>query len=580
MRTPTLQYLYLQKPLVLLLMVTILSVCWIYDGAFYTKGEPREAAVAVSMVEKGEWVLPKVYADEFAYKPPFTHWLMAVFSLPQGEVTPLTSRLPSVVSFVFMIGVCFLFYGRKMRGQEAFLACIILITSFELHRAAMTARVDMVLTCLIVLGLIMLFFWEEDRKLTGMPLGIPVVLGCATLVKGPVGIVLPLLVFGIYLLLLRYNFWKIAGKFVCVTLLSMILPAIWYVLAYRQGGQAFLDLIWAENFGRFFGTTNLNISYELGHEEPFWYNFVTLLSGFIPWTIFLLISLFGIKYTFEIKGIKNLWNNVLSMEKIYLFSLVAAVTIFIFYSIPISKRSVYIMPAYPFIAVFMARYFLYLTEYKNKITKIFSGVIWLLGFVVAIIVFLTVVTHLVEPTQLFGFIKSQRTMSDIVLIWDNIKSANLLNVLLFFILLTALYTLSIHLRKKNNLKILYSAVYLYFVTFLIIDAIFIPAFKNATSVKPFAEEVKAFTEKSDKIYVLNNLKEYRNMYGMNFYLNNNFKNFEKELPESGFFLVGASDFEKFYPGYSELYNFTLEIQSPTPNKDAGQIIQLYSIQKK
>ena len=54
MRTPTLQYLYLQKPVTLIIVICIIAVIpWIGLGDFSTKGEPREAAVAISMLESG-----------------------------------------------------------------------------------------------------------------------------------------------------------------------------------------------------------------------------------------------------------------------------------------------------------------------------------------------------------------------------------------------------------------------------------------------------------------------------------------------------------------------------------------------
>ena len=68
MRTSALQYLYLQKPVSTVIFVCLFSILpWIATGDFSTKGEPREAAVAVSMLETGNWTLPTVYADEFAY---------------------------------------------------------------------------------------------------------------------------------------------------------------------------------------------------------------------------------------------------------------------------------------------------------------------------------------------------------------------------------------------------------------------------------------------------------------------------------------------------------------------------------
>ena len=93
MRTSALQYLYLQKPVSTVIFVCLFSILpWIATGDFSTKGEPREAAVVVSMLETGNWTLPIVYADEFAYKPPMAHWLMAACSLPQDYVSELTAR--------------------------------------------------------------------------------------------------------------------------------------------------------------------------------------------------------------------------------------------------------------------------------------------------------------------------------------------------------------------------------------------------------------------------------------------------------------------------------------------------------
>ena len=123
MRSSTLQYFYLEKPMILLILITFISVVlWIGKGDFYTKGEPREASVAVSMLEKNQWILPEAYADEIAYKPPLTHWLMAVFSLPRGEVTPFSARLPSALAFVGLIVTTFLFFGKNLKSHCHFTA--------------------------------------------------------------------------------------------------------------------------------------------------------------------------------------------------------------------------------------------------------------------------------------------------------------------------------------------------------------------------------------------------------------------------------------------------------------------------
>ena len=122
-----------------------------------------------------------------------------------------------------------------------------------------------------------------------------------------------------------------------------------FALLRLEACSSFTGMV-AENFGRFFHLSTPDIHYNLGHENGVWYNFMTLAAGFVPWTIFFFFSLFGLKLHKPEKSVKeilaNTWNNIRSMEKEKLFSLVALVCIIFFYSIPSSKRSVYLMPAY------------------------------------------------------------------------------------------------------------------------------------------------------------------------------------------------------------------------------------------
>ena len=316
MRTPTLQYLYLQKPITMVIVICIISVLpWIGLGDFSTKGEPREAAVAVSMLETGNWVFPQVYANLFI-----------------GHVNEYTSRLPSALAFIILIGFTLVFFGKRLRFQQAFIATLLLITCIEIHRAAMTTRVDMLLTTFIVIGLYQLYRWEAQMELKGVPIAIPALLGCAVLTKGPVGIILPLFVFGVYLLMLRkYSYLVIFKALLYAGISSIFLPLLWYVAAWKQGGDTFLNVMLAENFGRFFHLSTPDIHYNLGHENGVWYNFMTLAAGFVPWTIFFFFSLFGLKLHKPEKSVKEIlastWNNIRSMEKEKLFSLVALVCI-------------------------------------------------------------------------------------------------------------------------------------------------------------------------------------------------------------------------------------------------------------
>jgi 4-amino-4-deoxy-L-arabinose transferase-like glycosyltransferase len=560
MRTSVLQYLYFQKPVTVMIIVCATALLPWLGSDFYTKGEPREASVAISMLESGNWILPEVYAGEFAYKPPMAHWLMAVFSLPQGHVSEFTSRLPSALAQIILLGCVLAFFGKRIRFQEAFVATLLLLTCFEIHRAGMTARVDMLLTTFTILGLMQLYRWENRLELKGLPVLIPLLFSCAVLTKGPAGIVLPLFIFFVYLLLLRrYRFGKILKSLVYIGISSAFIPMLWYVEAYRQGGEAFLNVALAENFGRFFHLDESAIRYDLGHEEGVFYNFITLLSGFIPWTLLLVFSLFGAKWRLPYKSfrqiMKEAWQRFSSMEKMKRFSLAAAVCIVFFYTIPSSKRSVYLMPAYPFLSILLAQYFIYITENRPKVTRAFAYVLTGIASTV-FIAGLSVMTQAADFNAIAAkFTAGEAALNAVGSITSLLAYDAVTSWVIMALLLVSILTTVFHLTGHIHLKVLYATILLTFGMNLFIDGIVMRSIKDDTSARPFAEQISRDYEPDNNLFVMNNLREYQNLYGMNFYMNNVFRDFEKEKPVNGYFLTTEKDVRKVLERYGSQYKF-------------------------
>jgi 4-amino-4-deoxy-L-arabinose transferase-like glycosyltransferase len=587
MRTPNLQYLYLQKPVTFVVILCVLSVLpWILFGDFSTKGEPREAAVAISMLDSGNWILPTVYADEFAYKPPLAHWLMAVFSYPQGYVSEFTSRLPSAIAFMVLIASSLMFFGKRIRFQQAFIAVLFLLTSLEMHRAGMTARVDMLLTTFMVLGLFRLYKWEESLQLKGLPVIIPFFLSCAILTKGPVGAILPLFVFAVYLLVLnKYSYLTVFKSILYVGVASLFLPLLWYIAAWKQGGDAFLDVVLAENFGRFFSSGNLDIQYQLGHENGVWYNFLTLFLGFIPWTILALFSLLGIKLAKPTQTLREslraIWTKFRSQDKVVIFSVVALVCIVFFYSIPSSKRSVYLMPAYPFIALFLAQYALYLTEYRRLVTRFFAGFLVTIVFVVLVVLGL-VMTGGIDLVALVERFTDRPDTIDLVRYFNDVlTSPGDWTILVLLLNLAGVATVWYQLFKKINIKILYATIALTFVVNMLIDGVVMLNYRTYSSAQPFAEQIKREYPLDDKnVFVMNNLLEYGNLYGLNFYMGNHFHNFETDRPESGYFLIRSKDMDKVLKNYGDQYAFNALTSTSRKIADVRDRICLYEFRRK
>ena len=118
------------------------------------------------------------------------------------------------------------------------------------------------------------------------------------------------------------------------------------------GGEGFLQLVLEENVLRLLG----KMSYS-SHENPAYYNVITVVAGYAPYTLLVLLSLFFLKYH-KVSGKLSGWwycsaTYIREMDDVRLFSLLSIVLIFVFYCIPKSKRSVYLLPIYPFLAYFL-----------------------------------------------------------------------------------------------------------------------------------------------------------------------------------------------------------------------------------
>ena len=78
------------------------------------------------------------------------------------------------------------------------------------------------------------------------------------------------------------------------------------------------------------------------------------------------------------------------------------------------------------------------------------------------------------------------------------------------------------------------------------------------------------------MYVMNDLKTYANLYGLNFYLGNKFHNFGQEQPVSGFFFCTVKDLETVQKNYGDKYTFSLLTSTKNVIADVRQRIVLCS----
>lgn len=555
----TINYKHLSFLIVVLLFATI-PFLGITD--FNTKGEPREAVVAYTMTSSGNWILPTNNGGEMAYKPPMFHWGIAAVSSLIGEVNEWSSRFPSAIACVGMIIWFYCFFAKRGDEQTAIIASLIMFTTFEVHRAAYACRVDMVLTFFIVGALLSFAGWAEKEK-RGIPWIAILMMSFGTLTKGPVAIILPCGVTGLFLLIRGENIFKLIAQFIAIAISAFIIPGAWYYAAYLQGGDKFLELVAEENIGRFLG----KMSYG-SHENAWWYNVEMIILGIIPWIFLLLITLKKDYFTIRkgdsswmtwVKGkLSSAKEKIINAKPFELYAFLAAIVVFVFYCIPKSKRGVYLLPVYPFLCWFIARYIVWKAQENIRIIKAFGHFIVGLCTLVAI-------AHIVST-----FIPSLQSVYVPQMVSPLAR---------FFFVSTFIFAFLWWGRKmfKSDNALMWTTASVV-VLFLSLDSTYLPSALNAKSDKYIAEKLKSMGNNDHITSFVDD--EMMHFFTINFYMNDNVGVWDEGKEDKGLLVISDRDDDQFISEHAD-YIFNLEYTSEKKSCDVKKhYVKIYRFEKR
>lgn len=541
---------------------------------FTTKGEPREAVVAVSMLNQHNWILPINNGFDIPYKPPFFQWCIAALSMIAGHVSEFTSRLPSALSLIVMLCVGALFYAKRKNNTIGLLSAMLALTAFEVHRAGTNCRVDMVLTMFIVCALYALYkWWEKDCR--QLPWIAVLCMSGATLTKGPVGMVLPCFVMFVFMLFTAWQQGKLCGRIIWKTtyklflsaVLASVLPLIWYWAAYRQGGDQFMALVMDENVGRFLGKMKA-----VTHANPWHYNFLMLIAGWLPWTLPLLLSLFVLPWrkfanSFtkgESTGKVTLKSRIMAAmrkaDAVQVFTWLSFLLILFFYCIPKSKRGVYLLPCYPFMAVLIVEYMAWLVKRSLFPIRFYIGFLSIVGFILTVA--LVILRAGLVPDSIFHGKHA----------WENIQmlhalsdgSMSLGDILMALMPLLAaclgLMTLMRHRSCFVTSHPVFASTVMTLLVFMAFDGYYKPTVVGCQSLRPVAMQVEQ-AAKGEPVFALTTINKREvgddvlRLYGIDFYLGDNVRQLDVDRPRKGVVVVPAQCKSLLSEPFAKQYSF-------------------------
>ncbi len=553
-------------PYFLFAAIAITFLPWLGDTLFNTKGEPREAIVALSMVDSGNYILPESCGGDIPYKPPFLAWLIVACSWFTGGVNEISARMPSAISTIVMAVGIYLFVRRRSTTDNhadltATLTTAITVTAFEVFRAATACRVDMVLTACIVGAILLLF---RRRELDGRPrISIVAILlmACAVLTKGPVGMVLPCLIVWIYYLLRGDRWLPATGVLLLSGVLSLLGYVAWFIAAFHIGGQEFIDLVWEENVGRMTGS----MSYE-SHVNPFYYNFITIIAGMTPYTLLALMTLFVVKY--RKWSFDEIRSGLANLTPVTLLSLITVVVTLIFYTIPASKRSVYLLPLYPFLSYFVARMVLWLVSRRSWVVNVYTIFMGVLGVLLPIAV---VVTNSIDFSTTFAGLKPENSAFIRGIFDYDISFAGWLCI----VSCAAIGMASLaSVRSMDSIRRFMWSIASTFGIYWVMSSTAMPAVLNTKSDFRLAAEVLGRqSSPEDKVYSFVSTPMLR-FYTAGFYLHDNVVPIQGRNPGHGLLLVGEKDYDLFMETYGDIYTVTPLYESKLKSCDIRQRVKL------
>ncbi|MDD5008346.1 MAG: glycosyltransferase family 39 protein [Syntrophorhabdaceae bacterium] len=339
----------------MLIILVILSCILLFPGLSIRSlwgSEGRWAVVAREMIQSGNYFLPTINGEVYFDKPLFSYWAIIPFAL-KGGVTETAARMPGVLAGIMTIVLVFVM-GRALFGSAAgFLAGMTLLTSFMFIFWTRTASGE-IFNLLGIWCMLWIFLSGGYAGRRGYLVMLYCVGALVAFCKGPVAPAVAFLVmvvtgaFNIFAELKKeglargrirtsvlFEFrWILSRQgIVGVCAGAVLFAVILFLPVMATGSWDSVMLMWRENVLRFVRPFD--------HIEPPYAYVKHTLVFFLPWTLLLIASVW------QMHGKEY--------DRQYRWIIISAATIFLFFTISGSRRSYYILPLVPALALITGR---------------------------------------------------------------------------------------------------------------------------------------------------------------------------------------------------------------------------------
>ena len=295
--------------------------------------ESRHAEAARGMLDRGDWVTPYLRGEPWFDKPPLYYWAAAGSMWALGE-TEAAARLPAAIP-AFATCLAIAFFGARLFDTAAGIrSALVLASSLGMVLYGRAAIMDSLLTLTLTVGFGSYALHATVRPSMGWLAAAFAAFGASVLAKGPIGIVLPLLVIGLFHTLGHRSPLPTPSQLATSALCFLLVTVPWHVAILQTHGWEYVEVfLFQHNVDRFLSTVHR-------HPGPFYYYLPILAVVLFPWSAFVPAAL--------VRSTRN-------MARSDSFLLLWIVVPLVFFSLAGSKLPGYILPVLPPVALLIGR---------------------------------------------------------------------------------------------------------------------------------------------------------------------------------------------------------------------------------
>lgn len=530
---------------------------WIGLSQVFEVSEAREGVVVHEMRNSGELLLPYRHGSIVPSKPPLFHWIGYLAAHSKQNFSEFDLRLPSALAALGMVLLTYIIGCRLISVRTGFLAGLLLLTTYSFLRSSQNGRVDTVFSFFILAAVCRWFVAVvgRHRSADGPPpfqrasnfvfLQVGALTGLAALAKGPLGLVLPVLIISLAAFAL-WGFKGLISVFRTGWLAALVVAVPWYAAAYLRGNEQFVvrQLIF-ENVHRYLGAEGITA-------KPSWYYLAAFWTYAVPWSFVLIYFLWrrfrlglnpatGALSDEETKRVAR----YRAGEQVGLFWLAGLI---LFFSLAVGKRKSYLLPALPALSLVLACWFdCYWGQISTKLkstdfrrTRLAGYALWTLVVLVSAGSILTATVCCSHFSQEFG--ASRQMLASI----SETFSQHQITIGPWFSLFAISSVVFWYLGwARKSFLLLVIAFFAFAELNLVVVANFLTTAKSEThSYRRLAKQISGIATPADQLTFIKDPRD-ESYDGLFFYLNRRVELRDVSLPpvDAGLYLARASWFD-------------------------------------